>query len=250
MDLEGYKYLNIELYSPTSSANTITLDCWGNEENVATFNTLLTDEPIIIQSKFGTNYDRWYKNAQKQTVTSNILNTLMIGAHYSDWNLNKDVEIYIKRIWATNTKLENDTSKDRYIVLSPTDEGYKVTTENNWKSFTTGFRTLDGWKYINIELYSPNSENYDIKIDGWDSERVAVFHSKLTSQPKILQVPFGINRGHWEDEINGVWNDNIPSTNNDISGFAIGAHLGDNWDLKEGIDIYIKRIWVTNTVLK
>ena len=62
-DLDGYKYLNIELYSPTASANTITLDCWGNEEKVANFNTLLTGEPLIIQSPFGTNYDRWYKNS-------------------------------------------------------------------------------------------------------------------------------------------------------------------------------------------
>ena len=249
-DLDGYKYLNIELYSPTASANTITLDCWGNEENVANFNTLLTGEPLIIQSPFGTNYDRWYKNNQKQTITATSLNTLMIGAHYPDWVLKKDVEIYIKRIWATNAKLENDTTEDRYILISPTEEGFKVTTENDWTNRSVGFRNLDGYDYINIELYSPNSGNYDIKIDGWDSERVAVFESKLSSEPKILQVPFGLNRGHWEDFIDGVWNDNIPSTNNDLSSFAFGAHLGDNWDLKEGIDIYVKRIWVTNTELK
>ena len=250
VNLEGYEYLNVELYSPSSGANIITLDGWGNDENVANFNTLLTEDPIVIQCSFGTHYGRWYKDNQKMTNTTDFFDHFNIGAHGIDWKLNKDVEIFIKRIWATNTKLENDTTKDRVVYISPTDEGYKVTTESNWKNLSTGYQKLDGWKYINIELYSPNSEDYDIKIDGWDSERVSVFHSKLSSQPVILQAPFGINRGHWEGEVDGVWNDNIPSTNNDLSGFAIGAHLGDNWDLQSGIDVYIKRIWVTNTELK
>ncbi|MCR4734111.1 MAG: hypothetical protein K5829_03780 [Treponema sp.] len=69
----------------------------------------------------------------------------------------------------------------------------------------------------------------------------------MSNQTKILQVPFGVNRGHWEDEIDGVWHNDIPSTSNELNTFALGAHLGDNWNLKDSLDIYIKRIWATNT---
>ena len=246
-DLTGYKYLNIELYSPNSGANSVTIDCWGDNERVATFNSILTSESLILQSAFGKNYN--------ETNASNILGFINLGAHYygtngnSDWVLTKGVDIYIKRIWATNTEYVNDTTKDRDIFIAAEVDGYKITTEDDWRNFTVGERDLSGYKYLNMELYSPNSENYDIKIDGWSTERVSVVHTKLTSTPKIVQVPFGVNRGTWEDEIDGVWQDAIPSTTNLLWSFALGAHLGNNWDLKDGIDIYIKRIWVTNTKL-
>ena len=246
-DLTGYKYLNIELYSPNSGANSVTIDCWGDNERVATFNSILTSESLILQSAFGKNYN--------ETNASNILGFINLGAHYygtngnSDWVLTKGVDIYIKRIWATNTEYVNDTTKDRDIFIAAEVDGYKITTEDDWRNFTVGERDLSGYKYLNMELYSPNSENYDIKIDGWSTERVSVVHTKLTSTPKIVQVPFGVNRGTWEDEIDGVWQDAIPSTTNLLWSFALGAHLGDNWNLKDGIDIYIKRIWVTNTKL-
>ena len=256
-DLEGYKYLNIELYSPVANGNVFTFDCWGDEkdgsQNVANFNTLLTTDPVIIQSDFGKTYDGWFKNGVNTPPTTSMLNWVNFGVHYNrEWNLIEGVEFYIKRIWATNTKLENDTSKDKTVFLANDDIGYKITTESDWKNFSIGTRHLEGYKYLNIEFYSPNSGNYDIKIDGWSggahNERVSEFHTKLSSEPKTVQVLFGVNRGTWGDWINDVWTI-MPSTSNDLNSFAIGAHLGDDWNLKDGIDIYIKRIWATNTEL-
>ncbi len=250
-DLTGYKYLNIELYSPNSVANSVTIDCWGDDERVASFNSILTSEPLILQSTFGKNYN--------EANASNILGFINYGAHYYeqkgenqgfDWPLVKDVDIYIKRIWATNTEYVNDGTKDRNVFVAAEENGYKMTTETEWLNFSVGARDLTGYKYLNMELYSPNSGNYDIKIDGWSTERVSVIDTKLTSTSIVVQVPFGVNRGTWEGEIDGVWQNEIPSTNNGLLFFALGAHLGDNWDLKDGIDIYIKRIWVTNAELQ
>ena len=147
-----------------------------------------------------------------------------------------------------------NTSKDRNIFIASEEDGYKITSKTDYVNFSVGTRNLNSYKYLNMELYSPNSENYDIKIDGWGSERVSVIDTKLTttsaSSTKIVQSKFGVNRGTWENFINGVWQNEIPSTSNDLSSFAFGVHAGDDWNLKEGIDIYIKRIWVTNAELQ
>ena len=136
------------------------------------------------------------------------------------------------------------------VFVAAEENGYKMTTETEWLDFSVGARDLTGYKYLNMELYSPNSGNHDIKIDGWSTERVSVIDTKLTSTSIVVQVPFGVNRGTWEGEIDGVWQNEIPSTTNVLLFFALGAHLGDNWDLKDGIDIYIKLIWVTNAELQ
>lgn len=257
IDLDGYKYLNIEVYSPNAGTNSVTIDAWGENENVATFNSILTSEPLILQSVFGVNNGTYYRDGVEYQCTSNILGRLNYGAHYynenQEWVLKEGIDIYIKRIWATNEKYENDTTKDRDIFIASEEDGYKITSKTDYVNFSVGTRNLNSYKYLNMELYSPNSGDYDIKIDGWGSERVSVIDTKLAftsaSSTKIVQSPFGVNRGTWEDFINGVWQNEIPSTSNDLNCFAFGVHDGDNWNLKEGIDIYIKRIWVTDTQL-
>ena len=260
IDLANYKYLNVEMYCPDSDMCLLGFDAWswgfieGDNDKLADFSAIILSEPKVYQVPFGMSKGYWIEwvddQEKKWTIKDNELNEIFffVNDPADDWNQVGGKSIYIKSIVATNKKLQNDASKDLIIYEAGPNAKNKFTTAKDWQGINVGNHDLEGYKYLNIELYSPNSGDHDIKLDAWGSERAAEFDVKLSSKPIVVQSLFGVNHGTWGDEVNGVWVTK-PNTSNSFDNIAYGAHDGDNWDLIEGIDIYIKRIWATNTEL-
>ena len=263
-NLQGYKYINVELYSPYNGDCHIYGNAWSFNNQVLEFDEQLYKEPFIIQSSFGSNrrsFVEWDEDQQKNVIKS-IVSNYFGSLHFNVKDVFTDqqipnVDIYIKKIWATNTKI---TRQDREIFTATDSNGYKITTgtlltNGSDNNIHIGKIDLADYKYINFELYSPNSNDYIVGIDGWswgegvaENERIVDFDSKLTTAVKTYQVPFGTFKGYWPD-----WDDDgehrNPVTDNLLTNFALFAS-DENWQWVSGIDIYIKRIWATNAELQ
>ena len=260
-NLQGYKYINVELDSPYEGDCHIYGNAWSFTNQVLEFDEQLHTEPFVIQSAFGTNrgtFIQWDEEQQKnivKPVVSNYFGSLFLETRDIFTNQPiENVEIYIKKIWATNTKIQR---ADREIFTASDSNGYKITTgtlETNGSDNNIHIGEIDlaDYKYINFELYSPNSGDYVIGIDGWswghgvaENERIVDFDSTLTTVPQVYQVHFGTFKGYWSD-----WDDDgehqYPVTDNLLTTFALFAS-DENWQWTPNIDIYIKRIWATNT---
>lgn len=257
-NLEGYDYLNFEIASPNSDFNVVNIYARDYcNDAVGHLESILTRGYNVIQIPFGKDkgtWEKWIGNTSSTvSFATNELRSLAIWAtdqSAQNWPNVKNVDIYIKSITATNKKLE-----ERVVFEAPSSsEGYKITTKKEWVNFYLGYSNLKGFKYLNIELYSPNNNNYAIEIDGWGGsprEDVADFeYVNLNENPRIIQVGFGTSREYWNAWVADK-NDfeQRPTNSDDLNHFAIGAR-DSNGQLVEGIDIYIKRIWATNAELQ
>lgn len=257
-NLEGYDYLNFEIASPNSDFNVVNIYARDYcNDAVGHLESILTRGYNVIQIPFGKDkgtWEKWIGNTSSTvSFATNELRSLAIWAtdqSAQNWPNVKNVDIYIKSITATNKKLD-----ERVVFEAPSSsEGYKITTKKEWVSFYLGYSNLKGFKYLNIELYSPNNNNYAIEIDGWGGsprEDVADFeYVNLNENPRIIQVGFGTSREYWNAWVADK-NDfeQRPTNSDDLNHFAIGAR-DSNGQLVEGIDIYIKRIWATNAELQ
>ena len=254
-DLEGYDYLNFEIASPNSNFNVVNIYARDYcNDVVGHLESILTQGYNVIQIPFGKDKGTWEKwignNSSTVSFATNELRSLAIWAtdqSVQGWPNVKDVDIYIKSITATNKKLEK-----RVVFEAPlSSEGYKITTEKNWVDFYLGYSNLKGFKYLNIELYSPNCGTNKVEIDshgGNPRENVADFeYVNLNENPRIIQVDFGTSREYWNAWVadkNGF--EQRPTNSDDLNNFSICAR-DSNGQLVEGIDIYIKRIWATDT---
>ncbi len=263
-NLSGYKYINVELYSTYKGDCHIYGTAGSFMNRVLEFDEQLHTESFVIQSDFGTNrktFIAWDEDQKKNVVkpvVSNYFGSLYLDV--KDLFTNQqipNVDIYIKKIWATNTKI---TRQDREIFTATDSNGYKITTgtlltNGSDNNIHIGRIDLADYKYINFELYSPNSNDYIVGIDGWswgegvaENERIVDFDSKLTTVAKTYQVPFGTFKGYWPG-----WDDegehHYPVTDNVLDSFALFAS-DENWEWVSEIEIYIKRIWATNTELQ
>ena len=111
VDLTGFKYLNIEAYSPDCGANIICMDAWTasnpTERGGRYEISYMSDSSRVYQSVWGTNNDIWYdwdstlkQNVEKKS-TSNILNYICIFTNNTDQD-DREATVYVKRVWATN----------------------------------------------------------------------------------------------------------------------------------------------------
>ena len=125
-------------------------------------------------------------------------------------------------------KIKNDPSVDKVIFESEDSEGFKLTTSiTEWPSLQFGSVDLEGYKYLNIELYSPNCVDGYISIDSWGEEKmVAQFIGPVPAEPILFQA---------------LINDNT------LSFICIASGLFDGDIRVEGVDCYIKKVWATNT---
>lgn len=253
-DLEGYKYLNIELYNPNNDYYQFELDAWGNNEKpIDDPNKFMPKGAFVTQHPISEYWDDW-SNGTKVTkkVTGNTISFFSMCIHNLINNTNMGgVEFYVKRIVATNKKLEEPKPKEKVVFEAPDSKGYKLTTSKDWQSLNFGEWDLKGYKYLNIELYSPNIGNNKVEFHGWGGgERVAPFEAvPLTNEVQVIQRIFGTNVEYWEDWIDGK-NVQRPATSDMLGSLAFSVHNPDNWEFVEGVDLYIKRIWGTNTQLK
>ena len=72
----------------------------------------------------------------------------------------------------------------------------------------------------------------------------------ISGNTQIIQHLFGTSNEYWDGWVDGEWKKQAP-TSDIISSFSFSAHNPDNWDeFAEGVDLYIKRIWGTNTPVK
>ncbi|MCR4952534.1 MAG: InlB B-repeat-containing protein [Treponema sp.] len=253
VDLTGFKYLNIEAYSPDCRENRIRFDCWTgtdpNERGGRFSIQYMPETSDIYQSVWGTSNKVWldWDDVNKKDIekpsTSNILNNICVFTNDTDQD---DIEatVYIKKIWATNTELKPDYSKDKVVYVSPEKEGTlikaksdKDVADNTWISTDWNSRnSLSGYKYLNIEAYSPNCDGKEITInansdhaEGEDAVCLASMHiCNMSSVPRNYQADFGIlGKGTETSELVGIY---IP---NDA-----------------GVEVYVKKITATNTLIR
>lgn len=253
-DLEGYKYLNIELYNPNNDYYQFEADAWGNNEKLIDDpNKFMPKGVFVTQHPISEYWDDWSGGTKvTKKVTGNTISSFSMCIHNLINNTNMGgVEFYVKRIVATNKKLEEPKQKEKVVFEAPDSKGYKLTTGKEWWSLNFGEWDLEGYKYLNIELYSPNIGNNKVEFHGWGGgERVAPFEAvTLTNETQIIQRIFGTNVEYWEDWVDGQ-NVQKKATSNKLSSLAFSVHNPDTWDFVEGVDLYIKRIWGTNTQLK
>ena len=229
MELENYKYLNFELYSPNINKHMLHIAGWSQ-----TYRTGEQNEKIIQLSSYITNEPQVYQVPFIDAIHDKNLSHLWFYVQDvdSDSGWIDDIDIYVKRIWATNTQIKSDMSKDLDLYISPTDEGVHVVTKQNdsiWMPMNGIY--LQDYKYINVELYSPDAENKIAAFDGWNGD-VTVFDlegfldGSSKTNPKVIQAKI---------------NDNT------LGGLCVYVRENgsDNW-AEEGIDVYIKRIYATN----
>ena len=253
-DLEGYDYLNIELYSPNSGLNEVNFNFHNHEvdELVADLSTLLTPEPQIIQIPFGKNhdYDDWStgKRIVKQNTTNYVERFYIYAKSQSNADVG-DVKVYIKNITATNKKLEIDPAKDKVVYYDAEPQKHKISTNQNWDWawLKTGKVNLEGYKYLNIELYSTDSGNNLVNFSGrYKDGEVASLKSALTKNPQIIQIPFGKGNGWWIEWPDGK-KTSYPYESSILDDFGIWSE--DENGKRKANDIYVKSITATNKSL-
>lgn len=253
-NLEGYKYLNIELYNPNNDYYQIEVDAWGNNEKLIDDpNKFMPKGAFVTQHPISEYWDEWYDGYKvTKKVTGNTISNFPMCIHNLINNTNMGgIDFYVKRIVATNKKIEEPKPKEKVVFVAPDSKGYKLTTSKDWQSLNFGEWDLKGYKYLNIELYSPNIGKNKVEFHGWGGgERVAPFEAvPLTNDVQVIQRIFGTNVEYWEEWIDGK-NVQRPATSDMLSSLAFSVHNPDNWEFVEGVDLYIKRIWGTNTELK
>lgn len=268
IDLTGYKYLNIEAYCPDDGYHVIGFTGFSKSprEKVARLQAFSSKEAQIFQTDFGVNNKEWpdYSSGEfqvKESTSNKISEILIFALNPFDGNLPdiSDVHICVKKIVATNKKITNDPSKDKVIFKSIEEDGHKFTTqteEEDWKSnfIYFGDLDLDGYKYINLEISSPNNENYSVNVESWnnsfktdvESARKLEFSRILTDEMKVYQAPFGVFKKYWFD-----WRESEnykkTITDNVITYLYISTQDTENdWSWAPGVDVYVKSITATN----
>ena len=265
-NLEEYKYLNLEVSSPNCNNYSVNIESWTEvtrtdieSSRKIEFSRILTNEMQVYQIPFGVFKEYWFdwREAEnyKKPITDNIISYIYFSTQdtENDWQWHAGVDVYVKSITATNTLLEvPDTSKDKVVYTAIESEGRKITTKKDPTYLATGYFDLEGYNYLNIEIASPNSKDYVVGLCPRDyyNNRNGTFDYPLTEDFKIFQIPFGKGNGYREDWSSGE-KVLVPYDNNGLNSFAFWAcDAQDNWNTVAGVDIYIKRIWATNTELK
>ena len=273
IDLTGYKYLNIEAYCPDDGYHLIGFTGFSEnpQEKVARLQTMSSKEATVYQTDFGVNNKEWPDMStgtfRIMPSTSNKINYILT---YSFDPLNPfvgdipDVNICIKKIYATNQKLTNDTSRDKIVFKATEAEGHKFTTQEYDDLWNTNIIylgnsfNLEGYKYLNLEVSSPNCNNYSVNIESWtdltrtgyEGERKLEFSRILTNKMQVYQIPFGVFKEYWFD-----WRESKdykkPITDNKISYIYISTlDTEKDWSWHAGVDVYVKSITATNTLLE
>ena len=271
LDLTGYKYLNFEIYCPDGEYHLIGITGFSFDpyEKVVRTRINSSKEARVIQVPFGVNHGEWPSPGDngRPVVQPNVSNKLdrlyflvfdQFDAYYG--NLVPGVKVCVKKIVATNQEIKKDPEKD-YVVFNATEnEGHNFKTTKNEDSGKgnlilfgcneIGEMDLTDYKYLNFELYSPNIGSQTLTIEGWSetyrtdeqNELIADLHSMITNEPKVYQVPFNETWYDWEAKENKPVSDKYLSH---LWFYVEGDEEDSGWI--EGIDIYVKRIWATNT---
>ena len=99
-DLEKYKYLNFELYSPNINNQKLIVEGLS-----LTYRTGEENEEIIHMSSYIPNKSKIFQVPFKTSVHDKVLSYLWFYVYDSDSNWIEGIDIYVKRIWATNSDL-------------------------------------------------------------------------------------------------------------------------------------------------
>lgn len=263
-DLSGYKYLNIEAYCPNEGLYWTYFNNWVDGECVYDSAILFNKKNKIVttQSTFGTANGTWkdWNNGNPVWRPSTInkldgMSIRIIDNSEGSWNWKDalNVPIYVKKIYATNTKINADTSQDFTIFESSEKSGTKIIAPKDQGSFNlrTGKFDLSGYQYINIEVYSPADNLVNFEGFGLD-EKVFWTYNRICEKDSVrtFQATFGTNNYIWTD-----WNDGKTlrkiSKSNTIEEVHIAvAEENGTWKGTWDSPLYVKRIYATNTPIK
>ena len=59
---------------------------------------------------------------------------------------------------------------------------------------------LEEYEYLNFEVYSPNSNNYSVCLLPRDhAGDIGIVDALLTKKPQIIQIPFGKDKGTYDN---------------------------------------------------
>ena len=229
LTIKKCKYLNFEMYSPNSGDYQIKI------EGIATVKegepgVVLVDSNLFITDE--------YQIYQVPVLNPSVpfIDTINVSAISIDSSdLVKDITVKIKSIIPTNEKLQNNLLVDKVLFKTTTSQGYKITTDiEEWPGIHFGNVDLEGYKYLNIELYSPNCIDGYVQIDSWGDEKiVADFIGPVPETPVVLQARLNSNKGTLDNTLNFIC-------------FSSSVFEGDK--RVGGVDLYIKKIWATNTI--
>ena len=224
--LNGCKYVNLELSSPNSgnyiiSIGGVAVPGDGPGVPVFDFKSTLTEETKVYQVPV---FD--------QPIS--YIDILKIAAFAKDSSEPvTGIIINIKNITPTNEKIRNDPTVDKVIFESRGEEDFKLTTGlEEWSDMTFDFIDLEGYKYLNMEIYSPNNTDGYINVDCWGNDKIiAQFIGHVPTEPIIFQAPMKSNKGVYDNTLEFICLcSNL---------FAGDVRVAD-------VDIYIKKIWATN----
>ena len=223
--LNGCKYVNLELSSPNSGNYIIEIGGVATPDSgptpVFNFKSTLTEEYKIYQVP-----------VFEQPVS--YIDLLKIAAFAKDSSEPvSGIIINIKNITPTNEKLRNDPNVDKVLFESKGPEDYKLTTEmEEWVGMDFDNADLESYKYLNIELYSPNCIDGYVSIDCWgDEQMVAQYWGSLSEEPVVFQSLFGVYKGVYT---------------NTLDFMCMASSVFDGDQRVAGVDVYIKKIWATN----
>lgn len=225
--LNGCKYVNLELSSPNSgnyiiSIGGVAVPGEGPGVPIFDFRSTLTEKNQVYQVPV---FD--------QPVS--YIDILKIAAFAKD---SSDpvtgIIINIKNITPTNEKIRNDPNVDKVIFESRGEEDFKLTTGlEEWSDMTFDFIDLEGYKYLNMEIYSPNCTDAFINVDCWGNDKIiAQFIGHVPTEPILFQAPLYSNRGVYDNTLEFI---------------CLCSSLFDGDVRVADVDIYIKKIWATNT---
>ena len=229
LSIKNCKYVNFELCSPDSGEYFIKIEGIG---------TVKEGEPGVVLIDYSSVITDEYQIYQVPLLNPSVsfIDTIKVYAvSAKNDDLIKGINVKIKSIIPTNEKLQNDPAVDRIVYKSNSSQGYKITTDvEEWPGINFGDIDINGYKYLNIELYSPNCKDGYVQIDSWGGDKlIADFIGPVPKEPVVFQARLSSNKGVLDNTLGFI---------------CLASSIFDGDKRVGGVDFYIKKVWATNKI--